>query len=362
MEETIDYTQLLNEIIEFGYKQILQFSIKNPGMAWFLLKTLVRFYFANRKRERWAVKGVRVPPMLIFSVTSQCNLDCQGCYAKILHAPKNGEMDAQKFGQVVQEADACGVSIILLAGGEPFLRSELLVVTKKHPGIIFVLFTNGLLIKEEDIRLLRKQKNVLPILSLEGYELETDKRRGEGVYDNALHLMQRFSQERIFFGNSITITRRNFTTVTGEEFIGKLADLGCKVFFFINFIAVQSGTENLVLTQEQVDGLIEIMEAYRHLHHALFLAFPGSEIDFGGCLAAGKGFVHINAEGEVQPCPFSPYSDANLNEVSLIEAFQSPLLRVIRADSKRLDESNGMCALWNKRAWVAELAKAKNQA
>lgn len=67
-------------------------------------------------------------------------------------------------------------------------------------------------------------------------------------------------------------------------------------------------------------------------------------------------------EGEVQPCPCSPYSDANLNEVNLIEAFQSPLLRVIRADSKRLDESNGMCALWNKRAWVAELAKAKNQA
>lgn len=108
--------------------------------------------------------------------------------------------------------------------------------------------------------------------------------------------------------------------------------------------------------------MIILMEAYRKQHQALLLAFLGSELDFGRCLAAGKGFVHINAEGEVQPCPCSPYSDANLNEVSLIEAFQSPLLRVIRADSKRLDESNGMCALWNKRAWVAELAKAKNQA
>ena len=87
--------------------------------------------------------------------------------------------------------------------------------------------------------------------------------------------------------------------------------------------------------------------------------FPGSEIDFGGCLAAGKGFVHINPAGEVQPCPFSPYSDANLKEKPLIEALKSPLLATIRENSARMDESNGICALWNNREWVAGLVERK---
>jgi MoaA/NifB/PqqE/SkfB family radical SAM enzyme len=111
------------------------------------------------------------------------------------------------------------------------------------------------------------------------------------------------------------------------------------------------------MTQGQVYALNQVMSIFRQKYPALFLAFPGSEIDLGGCLAAGKGFVHINAEGDVEPCPFSPYSDTSLKEMPLIEALRSPLLRAIRENDVRLDESNGICALWQNRDWVASLAK-----
>ncbi|MCJ7519021.1 MAG: hypothetical protein MUO42_05035, partial [Anaerolineaceae bacterium] len=130
-------------------------------------------------------------------------------------------------------------------------------------------------------------------------------------------------------------------------------------FFFINYIPVEKGTEKLVMTQEQFDKLNRLMAQYRRSYEALFLAFPGSELDFGGCLAAGKGFVHINAEGDVEPCPFSPYSDASLKQMSLVDALKSPLLKTIRDAGKRLDESNGVCALWQNREWVKSLVESE---
>ncbi len=351
----IDYTQWFNEKFRIGLTQILKFSYHNPGMTFFLMKAIVRFYFASRRRQMWAKKGVKVPPMLIFSVTSECNLDCEGCYAKLLHAPKGEELSARQFADVIRQSDQIGVSYILIAGGEPFMRPNLLEVTKEHPNIIFTPFTNGLLVSDDHIRKLKGQKHVLPIISFEGYELETDRRRGLGVYDNGLGLIQRFNQEGIYFGVSITATRDNFNLITSPSFIRTLAEQSCKVFFFINYIPVAEGTDEMAMTHAQVDELNRVMSVYRREHQALFLAFPGSEIDFGGCLAGGKGFVHINSEGDVQPCPFSPYSDANLKNLPLIEALRSPLLATIRDNSSRLDESNGICALWNLRDWVAGL-------
>ena len=70
-QESVDYTQWFNENFRIGLSQILKFSINNPAMAFFILKTIVRFYFADRRRRNWAEKGVKVPPMLIYSITSE---------------------------------------------------------------------------------------------------------------------------------------------------------------------------------------------------------------------------------------------------------------------------------------------------
>jgi MoaA/NifB/PqqE/SkfB family radical SAM enzyme len=351
----LNYTKWFNDHFKIGLEQVLKFSLNNPHMAMFMAGKLVRFYFATRRRKSWKEKGIQVPPMLIYSVTSECNLDCTGCYARVLHAPKHGEFKADKFADIIRQADEIGVSYILVAGGEPFIRPELLDVLSSHPNIIFTPFTNGLLINEEHIRKLKKHPHIIPIVSFEGYELETDKRRGAGVYENGLSLIERFQKEGIYYGISVTTTHGNFDTVTSREFIEKIAEKGCKVFFFINYIPIEAGTESMVMNQDQVNALNRIMAQYRQEYQALFLAFPGSEIDFGGCLAAGKGFVHINAEGDVEPCPFSPYTDASLRNKTLIEALRSPLLQEIRDNDFRLDESNGICALWQNREWIADL-------
>ncbi len=329
----------------------------NPRLALRGLRLLRGQQCAARHRAFEERRGLHVPPFVIFSVTGACNLTCAGCYASILHRAARPEMSDERVGTLFREARDLGVSVMLLAGGEPLLRRELLADVVAVPEILFLLFTNGSLLDDEVIHTLRAASHVVPVLSVEGGEDETDARRGAGAYERVTAGMARLRARRVVFGTSTTLTRSNFETAIGEAYVRDLTRRGCRLFYYINYVPVEPGTDELQLTTDQVAELGRRLTRYRRAMPALFIAFPNDEMAFGGCLAAGKGFLHINAYGDVEPCPFSPYSDSNLLEVSFREALASPLFRKIRAEEITLDETDGRCALWKRREWVKGLVE-----
>jgi MoaA/NifB/PqqE/SkfB family radical SAM enzyme len=249
----------------------------------------------------------------------------------------------------------------MLAGGEPFLRSEILDITADFPRLIFPIFTNGTLLDDSMLSKIRQQKNVIPVISLEGYENDTDSRRGEGVYQRLLTLMGLMKNKGLFYGTSITVTRSNLSTVTGGEFVRGLISSGCRVIFYVEYVPFKAGTEDWVLSEEQKSDLKGIMLNLRKSYPAIFIAFPEDEAEYGGCLSSGRGFVHISPCGDLEPCPFSPYSDVNLKDTSLKDALKSELLEKIRLNKNLLDETKGGCALWENREWVASLIKKQDR-
>ena len=253
------------------------------------------------------------------------------------------------------EAQELGVSVMLLAGGEPMMRRRILETIDGAPEILFLLFTNGSLIDETVAVDLAKRANVVPVVSQEGGPCETDARRGEGMHRRVSEAMARLKTRKVFFGTSMTLTSRNLETATDEATIRRLMRDGCRLFYFINYVPVEPGTDDLQVSQAQVDELDRRLTEYRKRIPALFIAFPHDEVALGGCLAAGRGFVHIDARGDVQPCPFSPYADRNVQKTALRDALASPLLAAIRESDVRLDETDGRCALWKRRAWVESL-------
>ncbi|MCL5073057.1 MAG: hypothetical protein M1308_19540, partial [Actinobacteria bacterium] len=102
-----------------------------------------------------------------------------------------------------------------------------------------------------------------------------------------------------------------------------------------------------------------LMIDYKSRFPALFIAFPGGEDEMGGCLASGRGFVHISAGGSLEPCPFAPYSDTNLKNLSLKDALNSEFLKKIRESHETLKGTRGGCALWENREWVKSLVNKK---
>jgi len=357
MEKSISDRTILNSSLRDFFKDAFIITLKNPTQAFSFLRTLFWLKKAANVRESWKRKGYRVPPILIFSITNQCNLKCPGCYNQSFHKSSGEELSDNKVSQLVAEAKELGISFFVIAGGEPLLRPILLDVMNEYPEIIFLVFTNGTLIDDKIIERFRRQRNVVPMISLEGNQKETDERRGEGTFEQLQQIMKRMRKLSIFFGLSLTLVRKNFATITAEEFIEKCAKLGCKFFLFIEYTPTLESTEDWVLTEEQRSQVRGMMRDYRSKYPCLFIAVPWDEDDVGGCLSAGRGFVHINASGDLEPCPFAPFSDTNVRDRALKDALQSKLCERIRQIPQLSRERGGGCVLWKERELVQSLLK-----
>jgi len=350
-----NFREILNNSLKIFFKDALMTTLRNPVHAYYFFRTIKWQKKAARVRKEWGRQGIHVPPIMIFSITNRCNLSCAGCYHQaIRHLPQE-EMSEEKLRSVIAEAKDLGISFMVIAGGEPLVRREFVDIARQFPEIIFLVFTNGLLIDEEMLKKLKDQNNFVPVLSLEGFEEDTDGRRGKGVYEHLQKIIRKIKGKGIFWSVSLTVTRSNFSSITDGQFIQGLNALGCKLFFFLEYTPIKEGTEDWILTQEQREELIKIRDSFRERFSSLFIAVPGDEEDIGGCLSAGRGFVHVSAEGNVEPCPFAPYSDMNLRDSSLKEALQSEFLKAIRENQNQLHETEGGCALWIKREWVRSL-------
>jgi MoaA/NifB/PqqE/SkfB family radical SAM enzyme len=345
----------MNQSMRRMFRDAIRATLRTPSLTLFYFHTFFRQSRAVRLRRSWERRGVHVPPFLIVSITRRCNLSCQGCYARSLRETQGVELSLPRIESLFREARELGISVILLAGGEPLARPEILDLAAGFPEIIFPVFTNGLMFDTVLVQKFRKNKNLIPVISLEGLAEATDERRGPGVYHRVETLIADLKRWNVFFGLSLTVTRANFATVTSESFVRRMAGSGVKLFFYVEYIPVQAGTEALVPTPAQRTQLLQSVKTFRARHAGLFIAFPGDEEELGGCLASGRGFLHVSPEGDIEPCPFAPYSDTSLRDRSLREALQSRLLRTIRAHHGELNETRGGCALWEKRDWVRSL-------
>ena len=217
------------------------------------------------------------------------------------------------------------------------------------------MFTNGVLIDQGMAMMLKYNRNIVPIISMEGPRGVTDERRGDGMYDLVTRKMKLLKNNGVFYGVSITVTSENMGQVTSDEFVSELMRFGVRAVVYVQYVPVDPETEHLVLGIEMRAILAERLETLRKQKKAVFIDFPGDEEKLGGCLAAGRGFIHISQSGAVEPCPASPFSDVSLNDVPLKEALKSRLLKRIRETPHSLVESSSGCALYDKEEWVRSL-------
>lgn len=342
----INPVKVFDKNIKEQFLKAISIAISRPEKTAFFIKALKNQTKAGKKRAEWLKNHVKVPPLVIMSITSRCNLHCSGCYSKQLHISKQAEVSSQRFREILSEARDLGISLFLIAGGEPLVKREFLEIASDYPEIIFPVFTNAMLIDDNYVEFFKKNPHIIPVISLEGREDETDQRRGDGVWDNFQKIKERFKTENIFWGISLTATRNNFDLISSDDYTKQLLAKGCSLFFFVEYVPIREETEDLVLTEAQKKAIQPIVNKKMKDFPALFVAFPGDEDQYDGCLAAGRGFFHINPQGLAEACPFAPFSDKDVSQVSIKEALTSPLFSKIRENHHLLKETKGGCALW----------------
>jgi len=346
----------LSKGIETLVKDAVRVSFKSPKQIAFFMRYKSASKKAAQRRSEFEENGKHIPPFLIASITGDCNLTCTGCYSHA-NAPcvESQELPVAVWERIFCEAADIGVSVILIAGGEPLLRRDVIETATRHEDIIFPVFTNGTMFDDMTIKMFDTHRNLIPVVSIEGDEITTDHRRGEGVYAKAIEAMHRLRKHMILFGASITVTSENLDKVTENSFVRELKQEGCKLVLFVEYVPVEK--PDIALCDEIREKMAACIDQLRAENKdMIILSFPGDEAESGGCLAAGRGFFHISASGNAEPCPFSPYSDLNLRDIPLIEALDSPLFTRLREDGILATPHKGGCVLFEQEEAVAKLA------
>lgn len=361
-QATFDIQEYMTKGVERVVADAVMATLSNPKESVFMLRFMKASASASRKRKQAEKRGEHIPPFLIASITSSCNLHCAGCYSRCNHATVDAEPVSQltdeEWLRIFNEADSLGISFILLAGGEPMLRRGVIEAAGKKRHILFPIFTNGTFLDEKYFSLLTKCRNLIPIMSIEGKKEITDARRGEGIYDTLIANMDELHRRGLIFGASVTVTTENVREVASPEFLSELSARGCKAVIFVEFVPVTEESRHLAPGEAEREFLAsEIARLRVERPEMVYISFPGDEKSSGGCVAAGRGFFHINSHGGAEPCPFSPYSDVNIKNGSLRDALHSPLFLALQDGNLLVDDHEGGCVLYEKREMVEQLMK-----
>ena len=354
----------IQEYMTKGVERVVSDSIKatlkNPKESASMLRFASSSKAASKKRAHAEKNGVHIPPFLIASITSECNLHCAGCYSRCNEATVDEapveQLSIADWSAIFDEAGELGISFILLAGGEPLLRRDVIEAAGKRTDILFPVFTNGTYMDDRYFKLFDKHRNLVPILSIEGRSDATDDRRGAGVYDILIKNMRELKKRGLIYGVSVTVTTENLQEVTSDGFLDELSDMDCKAVIYVEYVPVSDASKHLAISDDDRKLLRDKIGLLRRAYEDMvFISFPGDEKNSGGCVAAGRGFFHINSHGGAEPCPFSPYSDINVKETSLRSAIKSPLFKALQSGDLLKDDHDGGCVLYEKRRQVEEL-------
>lgn len=280
--------------------------------------------------DRLTVELGHAPPItLVINPTMACNLSCRGCYA--FEFPRDRSMPRELFRKILREARELGVRFITLTGGEPFFYEGLLDLAEEFHDLTFLTYTNGTLIDDAVADRLASTGNLFPAFSVEGYERETDARRGPGVYRAVLQAMARLRERGVMFGISVTPTRLNTDVLTSDELIDFYMDQGATFAWLFTYIPVGLAPElDMMCTPAQRDELRRATIRWRRTRPIFLGDFWNDGACVGGCLSASR-YCFITPDGKVQPCTFVHFHTHDLQHHTLREVFQSPFFKAIRA-------------------------------
>ncbi len=275
--------------------------------------------------------GTFYPFFIVLSPTMRCNLRCIGCYSG--EYTQNDDLDFETVDRVIEEAKSLGMYFFTITGGEPYSWSDLLKIFQKHNNCFFQTYTNGTLITKELAKKLAKLGNVVPAISVEGFEKETDERRGDGVFKKICQAMDNLKEEGVGLGFSATPTRINSDILVTDEFLDFYIEKGCYFGWFFQYIPIGLKPDvNLMATPEQREKLRVKIREWRGKKPIFLGDFWNDGPYVYGCIAGARrgGYLHINCKGDVEPCVFVHFAVDNIKNKTLKEVMQSDFFEAIR--------------------------------
>lgn len=310
--------QLIMSIFKDIDKEVMKATLEN----FFFNANIVGWPKQEESRKKY---GCNIPWAILLDPTSACNLHCTGCWAAEYGNKLN--LTIEDIDSVIMQGKELGIYMYIYTGGEPLVRKkDLITLCRKHHDCQFLSFSNATLIDEEFANEMLRVKNFIPAISVEGFESATDGRRGNGTYRKVVKAMELLKEKRLPFGISCCYTSQNLDSISSFEFVDQMIKWGAKFVWYFHYMPVgNDAVPELLPNPEQREFMYHRIREIRRTKPIFAMDFQNDGEYVGGCIAGGRRYLHINANGDVDPCVFVHYSDSNIREKSLLECLQSPV-------------------------------------
>ncbi|MBI4340523.1 MAG: radical SAM protein [Chloroflexi bacterium] len=284
------------------------------------------------------------PEIVSWNLTGGCNLRCAHCYLDA-GATREAELTTDECYRVIDEMAAAGTGMVILTGGEPLLRGDLLQIIRRcrERGIMTVLGSNGTLI---DAHMAVSLKGA----GLQGVGISLDSLRAEkhdsfrGVtrcWERALNGIRACSRGGLPVVIQTTLTSWNYMEVPAlMEFARSQSATAFNLYYLV---CTGRGEKLTDITPEQYEQSLASLLDAQALHPSMMVRAKcapqvtriaqgrGFPMAGGGC-PAGVSYLRIGPEGEVTPCPYLPVMAGNLRRAPLREIWESaPVLQQLRS-------------------------------
>lgn len=310
--------QLIMSVLKDIDRDVLKATFEN----FFFNANIVGWPKQEENRKKY---GCNIPWAILLDPTSACNLHCTGCWAAEYGNKLNLSFD--EIDSIIAQGKRLGIYMYIYTGGEPLVRKkDLIAICEKHSDCQFLSFTNATLIDEAFADDMLRVKNFIPAISVEGVESATDGRRGDGTYQKVVRAMKLLKEKRLPFGLSCCYTSQNLDSISSFEFIDQMVEWGAKFVWYFHYMPVgNDAVLDLLPNPKQREFMYHRIREIRRTKPIFAMDFQNDGEYVGGCIAGGRRYLHINANGDVDPCVFIHYSDSNIREKTLLECLQSPI-------------------------------------
>jgi MoaA/NifB/PqqE/SkfB family radical SAM enzyme len=312
----------------------------------------------SRRKNKCVEKyDCNIPWAILMDPTSACNLHCTGCWAAEYGNKLN--MSLETLDSIIEQGKKLGTYMYIYSGGEPLVRkNDIIKLCEKHDDCAFLAFTNATLIDEAFADEMLRVKNFIPAISVEGFEEATDSRRGKGTYEAVIKAMEILKNKKLPFGISCCYTSENVDVIGSEEYFDDMIAKGAKFAWFFTYMPVgKDAVPELMATAEQREFMYHQIRKFRQYKPLFTMDFWNDGEYVKGCIAGGRCYLHINANGDIEPCAFIHYADSNIKEKTLLEAYQSPLFMQYRRNQPFNENHLRPCPLLDNPGRLTDMVK-----
>jgi radical SAM protein len=324
----------------------------------------------------FAVDFARAPFLVIWETTQSCALVCRHCRASAQPGRDPRELTTEEGFRVIDEVAELGTPIMILSGGDPVNRPDLLDLIRHGKSRGLRMAT----IPAATDCLTRELVEGLKAAGLDQMAVSLDFPRSE-LHDGFRGVPGAFAKtmQAVAWAHEAGLPLQVNTTVCGDtapyleemaEFVQKLGIVFWEVFFLVpmgrgSLLTGLSASEcerlfEVIYRVQKKEGfIVKVTEAphyrrhvaQRELREAGEPARPKGEVAMPARLTvsegpghtvglaprgvnSGNGFLFVSHQGEIMPSGFLPIPVGTVRETSLAQAYrEAPLFRQLRTPS-----------------------------